>query len=262
MGRFTMSRCHPAGQIDGVFDASLPLRATKGKDRLQAALGCSGILSALFLVTATVLGVWLRDDVDHVVTTISELYQTGAPHAAPLMVLFTAYHALVIPLALGLYLALPRGRLDWLGPVLLATAGAFGVPLGAYARCDPGCFGATTFRGQLHGILVLVTVPLIFAAMFATWRRTAGHARWRTYGRYTLVTAVVGLAFGAGMSPFVQGPYAGLLERIAVAIMLQWYVVTGIAVMREGRGGRGKSSAAVVGGTRGKSSRAAAPRGA
>lgn len=61
------------------------------------------MLSALFLVVATVIGVWLRDGYDHVAYTISELYEVGAPNAAALMVLFTAYHALVIPLAIGLH---------------------------------------------------------------------------------------------------------------------------------------------------------------
>ncbi len=201
-------------------------------DRLLAVLGLSGVLSAAFIVTATVVGVALREDANHVSFTISELYETGAPNAGWLMVLFTAYHALVIPLAIGLHRGLPRSRRAWLGPALLGAAGILGVPLGAYARCDPGCFGATTFRGQLHGILVLVTVPLIFGAMFAIWHRVRRHPGWRGYARYTLATAVMGLGFGLGMGPFVQGPYAGLLERINVVILLQWYVVSGLVLIR------------------------------
>lgn len=213
-------------------------------DRLLALLGLSGILSAAFIITATVVGVALREDADHVAFTISELYETGAPNAAWLMVLFTAYHALVIPLAVGIHRGLPRARRDWLGPALLGAAGALGIPLGAYARCDPGCFGATTFRGQLHGILVLVTVPLIFGAMLAVWHRLKRHPGWRRYRRYTLVTAVVGLGFGVAMAPFVQGPYAGLLERINVAILLQWYVVTGMVLIGVARGRPGAGARA------------------
>lgn len=205
------------------------------RDRLLPYLGLAGILSASFIVIATVVGVALREDANHVSFTISELYEVGAPNAAWLMVLFTAYHAMVIPLAVGLHRGLPRARFDWIGPLLLGLAGALGIPLGSYARCDPGCFGATTFPGKLHGILVLVTVPLIFGAMFAVWRRLAKHEDWKTYARYTLITAVVGLSFGIAMSPFVQGPYAGLLERINVSILLQWYVVSGIVLMRESR---------------------------
>jgi hypothetical protein len=195
-------------------------------------LGLGGVLSAGFIIVATVLGVALRDDANHISFTISELYEVGAPNAWWLMILFTAYHALVIPLAIGLHRGLPRARPDWLGPFLLGLAGVFGIPLGAYARCDPGCFGATTFRGKLHGILVLVTVPLIFAAMFAIWYRVRKHESWRRYARYTLVTAVTGLGIGVAMAPFVQGPLAGLLERTNVAILLQWYVVSGLLLMR------------------------------
>lgn len=206
-------------------------------DRLTALLGLCGILSPAFIVTATVVGVALRDDANHISFTISELYEAGAPNAGWLMVLFTAYHALVIPLAVGLHRGLPKSGSKWdrLGPILLGTAGALGIVLGSYARCDPGCFGATTFRGQLHGILVLVTVPLIFGAMFAFWYRVKDHTDWRRFARYTLVTAVLGLGFGLGMTPFVQGQYAGLLERINVAILLQWYAGSGLVLIRKAR---------------------------
>lgn len=96
---------------------------TRSRDPVLAVLGWAGILSAGFIVTATVVGVALREDANHVSFTISELYEVGAPNAWWLMVLFTAYHALVIPLAIGLHRGLPRARLDWLGPVLLGTAG-------------------------------------------------------------------------------------------------------------------------------------------
>lgn len=194
-------------------------------------LGLSGVLSAVLIVAATVIGVWLRPGFDHVAYTISELYEVGAPNAVGLMIGFTAYHALVIPLATGLHLGLPPSRHGWVGPTLLAAAGALGIPLGAWARCDPGCFGATTFRGQMHAVLVLLTVPLIYGAMLAFWWRLRQHPAWHACARYTLLTALIGLGFGLAMTPFVRGPYAGLLERISVAIMLQWYVVMGLRMM-------------------------------
>jgi hypothetical protein len=96
---------------------------TRSRDPLLTLLGLAGILSAGFIVTATVVGVVLREDANHVSFTISELYEVGAPNAWWLMILFTAYHALVIPLAVGLHRGLPRAQLDWLGPALLGTAG-------------------------------------------------------------------------------------------------------------------------------------------
>lgn len=201
-------------------------------------LGLCGVLSPALLIAATVIGVWLRPGFDHVTHTISELYEAGAPNAGWLMVLFTAYHALVIPFAAGLHRALPGSRRGWLGPGLLGAAGALGIPLGAWARCDPGCFGATTLPGRMHAVLVLLTVPLIYGAMIAVWSRLRRHPAWRAWARYTLITAVVGLAFGLGMTPFVRGAYAGLLERISVAIMLQWYAVMGFRVMHVARRGR------------------------
>ncbi len=110
----------------------------RGTNPPLALLGLAGVLSAAFLVAATVLGGALRPGYDHVSYTISVLYEVGAPNAVLLMVLFTAYHALVIPLALGLHRALPANPRGWVGPLLLATVGALGIPLGAYARCDVG----------------------------------------------------------------------------------------------------------------------------
>lgn len=207
--------------------ATARISGEEKRGRALFIFGLCGILSVVFLVIAVILGAVLRDDYDPVQQSISELYEVGADNAHALMVLFTLYHALVIPLAIGLHRGLPPARIGWLGPWLLGLAGGLGIPLGAYARCDPGCFGAITFRGQLHGILVLVTVVLILGAMGAIWRKLIRHPQWRGYALYTAGTALVALLFGLGMIPFVQGAYTGLLERISVGIIVQWYVVMG-----------------------------------
>jgi len=227
--------------IDNKGPSSVPLTREKtASEKLRSYtwwLGLCGILSAFFLVFATVLGGLLRDDgYSHIQHSISELNEQGAPNANFLMILFTTYHALVVPFAIGLHLALPRNSSDgWrngVGPVALGLAGVLGIPLGAYARCDPGCFGATTFRGKLHGILVLVTVPLVFTGIIASSFRVRGHDIWKSFRRYSKITAATGLAFGVGMIPFMQGPKTGLLERISVAIILQWDAITGWILMR------------------------------
>lgn len=194
-------------------------------------LGFCGVLSASLLVIATVLGGGLREGYNPIQQSISELYEVGAPYRNWLMVLFTAYHALVIPFAIGLHWGLPSAKRDWIGPLALGFAGLLGIPLGSYARCDAGCFGATTLQGQLHGILLLVTVPLIFTSMFAVSCRLWQHPKWRSLAYYSLATAACGVAFGLGMMPFIRGAYAGLLERVSVAIILQWYVLMGISLM-------------------------------
>lgn len=204
-------------------------------NRALALLGLCGVGSAVFLIAATLLGGALREGYDPVANSISELYEVGAPNAAWLMALFTAYHALVVPLAIGVHRGLPPARHGSIGPLCLALAGLFGLPLGAYARCDPGCFGATTFRGHLHGVLVLVTVPLIFASMFAVWLRARSHTAWSGYSRYTLGTAMIGVTFGLATTPFIQGEYSGLIERISVAIIVQWYALTGLRLVAASR---------------------------
>jgi hypothetical protein len=105
------------------------------------------------------------------------------------------------------------------------------VPLGNYGRCDTGCWDATTSGGQMHAWLVLVSVPLALAATFAIWLRIRRRSEWRGYARYTLATAVLAVASGLIMAPFLQSDYEGLFERISIAIMLQWYIVMGIRLI-------------------------------
>lgn len=225
-------------------------RASSRSDRSLALLGFCGLASAFALVTATLVGGALREGYDPVRDAISELTEAGGPNAEWLRVLTTAYAALLIPFAYGLHRGLPSARLGWLGPLLLGGAGLSMVPLGNYARCDTGCWEATTTRGQAHAWLVLVGVPLTFAAMFAIWLRMRRQPKWRGYARHTLATLVLAVASGLIMLPFLQSDYEGLFERISTVIMLQWYVVLGlllIALSRAGRGGEpdyGAASAA------------------
>ena len=95
-------------------------------DRTLFVLGLCRIFSVAIFVIAVLSGGALRNDYDPVQQSISELYEVGADNACGLMVLFTLYHALVIPLAIGLHKGLPPGRLGWLGPWLLGIAGVLG----------------------------------------------------------------------------------------------------------------------------------------
>lgn len=208
-------------------------------DRPLALLGLCGVLSALALITATVVGGALRDGYDPARDTISELTEAGGPNAEWLRVMTTAYAALLIPFAYGLHRGLPAVRLGWVGPLLLGGAGLAQVPLGNYARCDAGCWEATTTRGQAHAWLVLVGVPLTFAAMFAIWLRMRRQPKWRGYARHTLATLVLAIASGLIMLPFLQTDYEGLFERISTVIMLQWYVVLGVRLITLSRADRG-----------------------
>ena len=208
-------------------------------DRWLALFGPCGVLAALALIPATVVGGALRDGYDPVRDAISELTEAGGPNAEWLRVLTTAYAALLIPLAYGLHRGLPPARLGWVGPLLLGGAGLSQVPLGNYARCDAGCWEATTTRGQAHAWLVLVGVPLTFAAMFAIWLRIRRQPEWRGYARYTLATLALAVASGLIMLPFLQSDYEGLFERISTVIMLQWYVVLGVRLIALSRADRG-----------------------
>ena len=180
---------HTSPLVDSSVQATPHNKGPKNSGKKLLILGVCGILAPMFIVVATVVGGWLRrHDYNHVRDAISRLYETDAPNAAWLMVLFTAYHALVIPLAYGLHLGLARGskcKFPWLGPALLASVGVLGIPLGSYARCYVGCWNATTFRGKLHGTLVLATVPLVLMGMLSIWMRIRRVDELQLYANYT-----------------------------------------------------------------------------
>jgi hypothetical protein len=71
--------------------------------------------------------------------------------------------------------------------------------------------------------------------MLGIWYRLRNRPDWSRYRRYTLGTMIVGVVFGIAMVPFVQGPHAGLLERISVGLIIQWYAGTGLLVMLASR---------------------------
>lgn len=214
-------------------------RASIRTDRWLTLLGLCGVLSALALISATVVGGALRDGYDPVRDAISELTEAGAPNAQWLRVLTTAYAVLLIPFAYGLNRGLPAARFGWVGPTLLGAGGLLLVPTGNYAHCDVGCWGATTSRGQLHAWLVLAAVPLMFASILAIWLRIRRHSEWRGYARHTLATLVLAVAFGLIMVPFLHSDYEGLFERISTVIMLQWYIVLGVRLIALSRADRG-----------------------
>lgn len=131
----------------GAAAESGPKRPTA--DHLLALPGLCGVLSAAFLVFATAVGGALREGHDPVRNSIIELYETGAPNAPWLMILFTTYHALVIPFAVGLHRGLPRSHLGWIGPL-------FDRRLTKPRTCHQGC--ASSFRVSGHASIAVIVV--------------------------------------------------------------------------------------------------------
>jgi hypothetical membrane protein len=99
--------------------------------------GICGILSAILLTAAYVVGALLRPGFSSMSQAISELIEAGAPHKQLLDVILFFFHGLVIPFAWGLHRGINDGNGSRLGPFLLAGAGVFGLVLTAFFPATP-----------------------------------------------------------------------------------------------------------------------------
>ncbi len=199
--------------------------------RWQHTAGACGILSASFFVAADVTGTALRPDYSVIGQAISELIERGAPNKALLDGLLLGFHGLVIPFALGLGRSLRPRRLGWLGPTLLAVAGALGVILTLLFPCDPGCQPITA-RGTAH---IFIAVPMgisVVLSIAAFGWRFAGDAAWASLSHYSYATSAAGLVLAAMTVALAETGVVGLFERILTASYLQWYVVVGLTLVR------------------------------
>lgn len=202
--------------------------------RYFMALGLAGILGPLIYVAASIIGDALRPDYDFVRDSVSELIETGAPNKALLDSMIGIYHAFVMAFALGIYQATPRTPRSWIAPALIGGAGLVGIVITLFFPCDVGCeANPTTFAGQGHGVLVGVSVLLVAVAMLLLWRQLILDEAWAGHGRYTAWTLLFAVVTGAASFAFLNSDYVGLVERIGVLVVLQWYVVTGVRIVRD-----------------------------
>src|SRR6056297_426905 len=190
------------------------------------ALGAFGVLSAAFFLAADVVGASLTPNYSMRSDAISELVEKGAPAKAEVDLLLLAYHALVIPFALGLRAWLGAWGVR-LGPGLIGLAGAAGVVLTLFFPCDPGCEPFVTLSGTLH---IFIAVPMGFAILAGLALIGLGlrrRDRMARFAIYTTVTAITGLFLAVTTVAFAETDLVGVLERLLTFGYLQWYVFTG-----------------------------------
>lgn len=123
-------------------DAQTPYRA----------LAWCGILSPLVDVAVITAAVAVQPDYSHVRQFISELGETGRPHAALVSAWWCTFSFLMSPFAIALAAPLPQGRLRWGAPAAIVTFAILSGVRTWLFPCDPGCKGET-FAGMMHFIV-------------------------------------------------------------------------------------------------------------
>jgi hypothetical membrane protein len=187
--------------------------------RYSAIAGIVG--PVLYTITWLVLG-FLEPTYSHTRDPISNLSAIGASFALVMTVIIFVFAILIIVFAFGLQRGLPPGF--WGGPVALVIAGVgyVGIALAPLNLADPGDPNVP------HTISATVTVFAMMLAPILTFPRLRRDPGWRNLSGYSIATTAAAFAFMVMASLPTFADWAGLMQRLVLAVFLVWMVVIAI----------------------------------
>ena len=187
--------------------------------RYSAIAGIVG--PVLYTLTWLVLG-FLEPTYSHTRDPISNLSAIGASSALVMTIVIFVFAILIIAFAIGLQLELPTGF--WGGPLALVIAGVgyVGIALAPLNLADPGDPNVP------HTISATVTVFAMLLAPILTFPRLRRDPGWRNLSGYSIATTVVAFALMVMASLPTFADWAGLMQRLVLAVFLIWMVVIAI----------------------------------
>ena len=184
--------------------------------------GIAGPLIYTFMVIF--LG-FLQPGFSHVTQLMSELGETGAPHAIIMNLAgFALTGVLLMIFAARFYLEFAGTRGVIPASLLLALTGALYMGE-AYFSCDARCVPVTV-SGSLHLLLGQTAVFVSILAAFVIAYVLKAEKDWQGYWQYSLLTGILVLL----IIPFVvsRQDISGLLQRILVGVIMVWWEVLAI----------------------------------
>ena len=194
------------------------------------AFAICGIISPLLYLIMVIVGGALIPGYSHITETVSELLVAGAPNRSLLATLMISSSVLGILFPIGLHRGINEGKGSKVGPAFLIIASVLGI-FTTYFPQDPGG-PPVTFAGTVHVVLLIPMVILSLGAFIAFWRRLKSDSLWSGYDKYSLITFIVAIPLGVISAVSLDSPYVGLLERISVAVILQWGFVMAVKLFR------------------------------
>lgn len=207
----------------------------KGR-RLLKYLALGGIIGPILFSIVATIGVFLYPNYSLISTSISEMETRGAAHKTLVDSIVVPWEIAAIPFAIALHKGIKnRGKLiDKVGPISIILAAIVNLILTLFFPLDPEiATGNTSTPGTtMHITLVSITVPLTLLGPLAFWRRLKHDKEWRGYDKYSLVTFAAMLAMGIGNAFVIGGSYAGIVERLTLAIAMQWNLVMAVKLIR------------------------------
>jgi hypothetical protein len=202
---------------------------------VRALLLC-GILSSPFYVGMDLVSGMLHEGFSFVDQWVSELSAVGAPSRPLWLALGPVYQLLMVLFGVGVWLAGEGRRALRIAAGLIVAYGLIGftAPLTPmHAREHLATYGPA-LTDRLHLVGTALAVLFIFAAI-----GFAAAAFGRRFRIYSIATVTLSFAFGvwtSRMAPGVEAdlptPWAGLIERASIWVLLAWVVVFAVALLR------------------------------
>ena len=154
---------------------------------------------------------------------------------------FLVFGLLFIVFARGVKASVNDSRATRLGAILLLVIGVGVLGCGLF-RAEPWPPSSMSLAGVLHLLCAIVLVfALLPVATGVMARAFSTDAHWRSLGRMTRLTSFLTLALlvgglalmsTPGQPPRIGNVYAGLIQRIDVAVFLAWQIAVARRIAR------------------------------
>ena len=196
---------------------------------MQKFLAFCGITGPIIYAAVVFTLGFIQTDYNSIAQSMSELGATNAPYALIMNSMgFALLGIVMMAFAVGLHRGI-KGQ-PKIGPILIGLSG-FSLILTGIFHTDPGWVDVT-LSGLVHSIFATIAAfSLTFAPLFLL-QRLKNDGRWQGYVTYSVVSPIVALLISAMYGFMVLEPWAGLLQRISMGVMLLWVEVMAIRLLR------------------------------
>ncbi len=192
----------------------------------------AGAAAPLLYAVTVAVGAVLRPSYSHAGNAISELLEADAPHRLPLNMAFLIYNLLVVAFAFAILGAIADAPFTvtlaawFLGVTGLAGALMWGFPMDPIGR-------PATATGIGHIILAGICSVGTMGAVLSFAIGAGAMAGWKDFATYSYATFAMILVTGgfAAISAARRWRLMGLLERLTIAIGLQWVAVLAFTLL-------------------------------
>lgn len=197
-------------------------------------LAVGGIAGPIIFTLLIIAGAANYDGYSHISQKISELGGITAEYPWIQNLNFFLLAFLTVAFSIAVHRSIDDGRGSIVGPALIAVFGVSAAGLNGIFPCDASCEGLTA-AGKLHLATGITGFLSMIVGLFVLWRRMNRSNAWRMHARYTLVSAILaltGLVAFVAVDSDLESTVAGLAQRLFVAPVLAWMLITGIKILK------------------------------